>query len=560
MFLGFSRSIRPYRNLQRIRQIFNILARHGFGYLIERFHLQTYLPWRRRWIRREEIPGSRMAIARRARIVCEELGPTFIKLGQLLSTRPDLLPAEFIQEFSKLQDQVAPLPVEDIIPLIERSMGFSLKDIFSFFDPQPAASASIAQVHKAVLSGGEKVVVKVRRPEIEEIIESDLAILSFLAGIIERRVPEANLIRARETVDEFRRAIRRELDFTIEARNTERIRNNLSSDSKIYIPRVFWNFCRPQVLVLERLEGVNLNEIDRAGEKFSGKEVSQIITRCFFHQIMENGFFHADPHPGNFILMENGQLALVDFGMVGRLTQELREKAARIFISLMERNTERLTEEYLALGIITSGVDLKEFRWDVEDLLDRYYGLPLGRISLGEVINEMGRIALRHHVRMPSNMYLLSRTLITLEGVVRQLDPEFNILETARHYAQTLLIRRFSPPRMKKALIRYFEDTFSVLQNFPHQLDRFFTRVERGELKVEFEHRGWEGLIAELDRAFNRLAFGLIIAALIVGSSLVMQRDSGPQFLGFPFLGIIGYLAAGILGIWLIISIFQSGR
>lgn len=556
----FTRPIRPYRNLRRMRLIVNVLAKHGFGYLVGRLHLRGYLSWRRRWTRREAVSASRLSMAGRIRAVCEELGPTFIKLGQLLSTRPDLLPPEFISELSKLQDWVAPLPAEEILPIIEQSFNSSLEKVFLFFDPVPVASASMAQVYRATLPEGEKVVVKVRRPKIEEVIDADLAILSFLAGIVDNQIPEMRVVQGREVVEEFKRVIRRELDFTAEARNADRIRNNLPSDSRVHIPKVFWNYCRPNILVMERVEGIKLNEINKAERKFSGKELAQIITRCFMHQILGDGFFHADPHPGNLIIMQDGHLALLDFGMVGRLSPEFRGKVIRLIHNLIERDTERIAEVILTMAVISPGFNVRDFQWDIEDLLEQYYGLPLSKISLGKLIDEIGRIAFHYRIWIPRDMYLLSKTLLILEGVVRQLDPEFNLLETTRLYARSLLLRRISPREVEKTLVRYFEDTLIFLQNFPPRMNRFLDRVEKGELNVQFEPRKLEQLIAEQNRAFNRLALAFVITGFIVASSLLMQSKIGFQFLGLSLLGIIGYLVAGVLIVFMILSIFRSGR
>ena len=550
---------RTYKNLYRLRQIINVLIRHGFGHFIEKLNLHVFLSPLRRLIgvKRKEKTGP----AGRLRQVLEELGPTFIKFGQVLSSRPDLLPEDFYLELAKLQDKVTPFPFSQVKEIVEKELGSPLTEIFSQFIEVPFASASIAQVHEAKLKSGEEVVVKVERPGIQEIISSDIAILQYLARLAERYIPEARVYNPAGMVNEFSYIIQQELDFTVEASHADKIRNFFKGDITIVIPQVFWDYTSPRVLTMEKVKGIKINDfeaLDRAG--FDRRKLAFDGVDIFFRQIFDHGFFHADPHPGNIFVLEDGRLAFVDFGMVGRISKNTLKIIARIFAAMVKRDSDEILQGYLALGVLGDELDRVSFLREVEELLDLYHDVPLKRIRAEDFFIKMVRLSSRHHLRLPQDFVLLGKTIFVMGGLGRELYPDFNILEVAEPFARRLLARRFEPKEIASSMVKAGEEVISLLATFPRQWREIMGKLNRGEMKMEFEHKGLDNFIMELDRSSNRLAFSLIIAAIIIGSSLIIRIDKGPKLFDYPLLGIVGYLMAGILGLWLVVAILRAGK
>lgn len=550
---------RTYKNLYRLRQIINVLIRHGFGHFIEKLNLHVFLSPIRRLIgvKRKDKSGA----ASRLRQVLEELGPTFIKFGQVLSSRPDLLPEDFYEELAKLQDKVTPFPFSQVKEIVEKELGRPLTEIFSQFIEVPFASASIAQVHEAKLKSGEVVVVKVERPGIQEIISSDMAILQYLARLAERYIPEARLYNPAGMVNEFSYIIQQELDFTVEASHADKIRNFFKGDITIVIPQVFWDYTSPRVLTMEKVKGIKINDfeaLDRAG--FDRRKLAFDGVNIFFRQIFDHGFFHADPHPGNIFVLEDGRLAFVDFGIVGRISKNTLKIIARIFAAMVKRDSDEILQGYLALGVLGEKLDMASFLREVEELLDRYHDVPLKRIRAEDFFIKMVRLSTRHYLRLPQDFVLLGKTIFVMGGLGRELYPDFNILEVAEPFARRLLARRFEPKEIASSMVKAGEEVISLLATFPRQWREIMGKLNRGEMKMEFEHKGLDNFIMELDRSSNRLAFSLIIAAIIIGSSLIIRIDKGPKLFDYPLLGIVGYIMAGILGLWLVIAILRAGK
>jgi ubiquinone biosynthesis protein len=554
-------SIRHVRNIRRLRQIVGAFARRGFGRLILRLQLRPHLPFATRLEVLRERELARQAIPERLRLAFEDLGPSFIKLGQLLSARPDLIPADFVAELKRLQDRVPAVPFPLVRRIVEEAVGRPLGEAFRSFQETPIGSASIAQAHRAVLPTGEEVIVKVQRPGIGPLIERDISVLRTLAGLLERYVPELSQYNPGGVVDEFARAIRRELNFTREASAGERLRRSFRDSPAVYIPRVFWEYTTPRVLTLERVEGTPIDEgarLEAAG--FDRTRLATAVAEAFMHMVFVEGFFHGDPHPGNLLVLKDGVLALVDFGIVGRIDDEVREAAANVFIALINRDFEDLVAQLLRLGVVGEGADLRAFQADLTDFVEPYYGRELGRIAVGRVVSEAIELAHRHGVRFPADLVLLGKTLLTVEGVARELDPGFNLLPLARPYATRLLRDRARPERLAAAVARAARDYGELARALPGQARQILTKIAQDRLKVEFVHVGLDNLIREMDRSSNRIAFGTVVASLIVGSSLIMVAGKGPLLFGFPVLGIAGFLFAGLLGLGLAIAILRSGR
>ncbi|MDY0095536.1 MAG: AarF/ABC1/UbiB kinase family protein [Candidatus Vecturithrix sp.] len=546
------------RNVQRVRHIATVLIKHGFGQVIEKLDLE-YRIFVKKFAKTSSNIQPQLSIAERSRMVLEELGPTFAKLGQVLSTRPDLLPASFIYELKKLQDHVPPISFDEISDQITISLGKSPDQIFSFFDPRPIASASIGQVHQAILrSTNEKVVVKVQRPSIRSIIESDLDILYLLARLIEHSIQETQTYSPTGIIQEFDKAIHRELDYTIEAQNIIRFRHNFEHDRTVYVPRVYRDFSTRNVLVIEFVEGTKISELKNSAEEKS--RIARNGFRSILKQIFIDGFFHGDPHPGNLFVMENLAIAFLDFGMMGRLDQEMKDELADLLIAVIHQDVKQIAEILANIGTQTEKINMRVFRNDVSDILDRYYGVPLHQIELGKVTREMMEVALKHHVKIPPDYTLMIKALLTIESIGKQLDPNLNAIEEARPMVTRILRERWNPQRMVSQSLTTFKNLTQIFTDIPLQLHQILDEMRNGKLRIEFEHVHLERLILVLDTASNRIAASLVLAALIIGSSIIMHTDKGPMFMDFPLLGIIGFVSAGVIGFWLLLSIVRSGK
>jgi ubiquinone biosynthesis protein len=550
--------LHTFRNVQRVRHITTVLIKHGFGQVIEKLDLE-YRIFVKKFAKSSQEITPQLSTAERARMVLEDLGPTFTKLGQVLSTRPDLVPINFITEFKKLQDRVPPIGFQEISDQITLALGKSPEQIFASFDPRPIASASIGQVHKAqLLSTNEEVVVKVQRPVIRSIIESDLDILYLLARLIENNIPETKMYSPIGIVEEFDKAIHRELDYTIEAQNMIHFRRNFMHDKTIYIPKVYRELSTRNVLVTEYIHGTKISEVIRSSEE--KKQLARIGFRSILKQIFIDGFFHGDPHPGNLFVLDNNAIAFVDFGMMGRLDQEMKDDLADLLIAVINQDIGQIAHILAHLGVQTTTIDMRDFRRDIADIMDRYYGVPLHQIELGQVTREMVDVALKHQVKIPPDYTLMIKALLTIENIGKQLDPDLNAIEESKPMVTMILKERWNPRRIFSDSLVNFKNLSLTLKEFPVQLHQILEELRQGKLRIEFEHVHLERFILMLDTASNRITAGLVIAALIIGSSIIMHTNRGPIFMGFPLLGIIGYVAAGIIGFWLLLSIFRSGK
>lgn len=554
--LGLNRRIRHYR---RYRQITEAMIRHGFGYLVEQLELFPFIPVRRRFFWRGEPPRA-LSLGARIRMLMESLGPTFVKFGQLLSTRTDVLPPEITEELAKLQDNVPPFPVDQVIALIESETGEPLEASFASFDHEPLAAASIAQVHRAVLHDGSEVVVKVRRPGIDETIATDIEILTGLAHLVQERLrPE--LVDPVELVREFARGIRRELDFTIEGRYIMRFRENFASFPGVKIPKVYWRFVTPRMLVMEYIEGVKIDQLEQLDAwGIDREELARRGAEAFLKQVMLDGCFHGDPHPGNLLVQRDGTLAYLDFGIVGRLDEATMSHLAELFVGFVDADVERVMKALARAGAFRSGIDELALRDDLLDLIDHYHGRPLGDVVISEVISEALEVAYRHRLKLPQDLYLLARAFVTMEAVGRSLNPRFNVVDIAQPFVQSLLRRKLDPVRVAKRIAGETQEALELLARIPVSLDQALDRLNRGELQIAFQHRGLDRLINRIDIVSNRISFSVIIGALIVGSSLIIQTQRGPLLFDLPLLGVLGYVVAGIFGMGLILSIVRSGR
>ena len=561
--LTFARINRNIRSIRRYRNILGILIKYGFGHVVEQLNIDYYLELGRRIVTLGTAPKNidRLSQAERLRLAMEELGPTFIKLGQILSTRADVIPREFIEEFSKLQDRVPSLPVEEIHEQISRELGMPMEDIFEDFSAVPIAAASIAQVHRARLRSGEDVVVKVRRPGIVEVIETDLDILSGLAYLVENHVPGGELYDPSGLVKEFRRTIYREMDFSREGHTIDRFAVNFEDDPTVYVPQVYWDFTGDSVLTMEYVEGIKVSELELLDSRgYDTKAIARNGANAFLKQVLEHGLFHGDPHPGNFFILEGDRICMLDYGMVGRLDETMKYRMVDFIMAVLQKDVDRIISLLLYSGELTDETDIKALRRDLTEFIDEYYEIPLKDIRVGKLLMDFVDMMTEYRIKFPSDMMLLGKALVTMEGIGRQLDPEFNMVEYLRPFMEKMVRERLNPASLSKDMFNVLQSYGSLFKNLPRDLKEFINRVNRNKFKIDLEHRGLEKLIADLDKSSNRLSFALVIGSLIVGSSLIIQSDKGPLLFGLPVLGILGYLIAGFLGLWLAIAILRSGR
>ena len=560
--MTFLRIHLAYKNIQRLRQIITILIKHGFYPIIERIHLTKLISLPQRILGKKVIVQQEaISFAVRTRLAFEELGPTFIKFGQILSTRPDILPEEFIRELLKLQDEVPPFPFPDVVRVIENEFKKPVKELFKDIDEKSVAAASIAQVHRAVTMDGEDVVIKVQRPNIETTIDDDISILQYLAKLIVKYIQESKVYDPVGMVEEFAITIKREMDFTLEASYTERFKKKHSNDPRIFIPSIYWNLTGKKALTMERITGIKIDNIEKLRQSgIDTEKISHLVAEVLFRQIFEFGVFHGDLHSGNIFVLGPEKVAFVDFGIVGRVDQEMQENLADIFVGLVSEDYELLTKVYLKMGILPEDIDEASFKREYHDILFAYFGKPFKITSIGELLMNYIRLASRYKVKMPRELLLLDKCILELEGLGRLLHPDVNVLVESQQFAQQLIAKRFGPAAMAKGAVDTVKEYQTFVHTFPSQMGQILKKMMSDKFTIDFVHKGLEELMGEMDRSSNRLTFGVIVAALIIGSSLVMAFGGGPKIFSYPFLGILGFIAAGVLGLWLAFLILRSGK
>ncbi len=563
---GILRFLQTYKNIGRIRHIVSVLLKHGFGQFIEQINLHRFIPLRKRL----KIFGRWQTIEKhttpeRLRMVFSELGPSFIKLAQILSSRPDIITSAYAEEFNKLQDKVPPFPAEEAGKIIESELERPLKEIFTDFDKTPVAAASIAQVHNATLKNGEKVIVKVQRPDIREMIDRDISILGAIARLMIKYIPESKFFNPEGIVDEFSKAVRKELDFRLEARNAQHFEANFAESCNIYIPAIHRDLLSEKVIVMERLDGVRIDDIKGIESLGIGKsDIAKKCVEAYLKMIFEDGFFHADPHPGNIFVMPDGRIGFMDFGIVGWLTPDVIENMARAFLAFFNKDFDALVARYIDLGLVAEEIDIEifkdKFKTDLMDLCENLYGLTISEINFIEYLGSITHIAIKHGLKMPSNLLLMNKTMLIFDNIVRQLDPNFDLVSAAEPYAAKLVKRRLSPQGAFERTKKNLSDVSDLLIAAPKQINRLLGKALKGELGLKINTVGMDKLIKDIDRSSNRLAFSIIVAAIIVGSSLLIQSGIGGKVFGLPTVGAIGFFVAFVLGFWLLISILRSGR
>ena len=553
-----TREARSQRSLGRLTEIAEVAVRHGFGYFLRRHRLSDLVPWGER----DPIEATASDRGRRLREMLDELGPTFVKFGQLLSTRPDVVPPDIVVELRGLQDDVKPVPFGQVRGVLEAELALRVEQAFLEFDELPIASASIGQVHRAVLPDGREVAVKVQRPAAPSQIEADLGLLYQAARLLKERVRALEFIDPQELVDEFARSIRLELDYGHEARNAETFHRNFVRNEDVVVPRVIRQYSTGRVLTLEFLRGKKVSELDvetmRPDER---RAIAYRMADTWMTMVFRHGFFHADPHPANIFVLETGQLGLVDFGQAGKLTDEDMARLTRLFVDAATENIDSLPRRLRELGVRYAADREEEFRDELRTLFDRYYGVRLSDIDPLQVIREGFQLIYSLNLRLPSRFVMLDKAIATLASVGTEVYPDFNVFEVAKPYARGLLADRFQPRVIAQRARIEALALGSVARELPYQAHDVLEALRDGTFKMTISSPGVDHIDQHLHQASNRIAVALIVAGGLIGSSVIgVFAKSGPHIIGLHLLSFVGFMLSATFGLWLIWGILRHSR
>ncbi len=550
------------RDLPRLHEIASVLVRYGMGDMMRRLGVVTLLERAGKILHwRESTENEHLEPAERLRRALEELGPTFVKLGQIMATRVDMFPPHWIAEFEKLQHQVAPVDFAEIRAELEAVYGDSLTSLFREVDAQPLAAASIAQVHPAVLHDGTEVILKVRRPGVRGKVEADLRILEHIARLVELEIPESRRYQPVRIVEQFRKSLRREMDLAMEARNIERFASNFQGDEKIKIPQVYWQWTNEMVNVQERIHGIPGTHFREA--PLQGMELSRLAANgadAVLKMILLDGFFHADPHPGNIYFMPDHRIALVDFGMVGYLSEQRRNQLVDLLAALAKRDSEGMLNVLLEWTSDDADIDEHKLATDVSELVLNYEHVELKDVNIANVFAEVTAIMRDNSLVLPSDMSLLFKALITLEGLGVQLDPNFHMVDHLTPFVRKVIFARYQPEVLLRRGKHGAVELLHVLTGLPRDLLRLMREARRGRLRIDLDLRRLEQFGYQLDATANRITMGILTASLVIGSAIVMTVQAGPKIMGMSFFGIAGFLLAFINSVWIVFSIWRSGK
>ena len=552
------RPVSTFRSLKRAGDILAVFVKHGWGRYVERLQLKGLLPAAAR-----EGSASGLSDAQRLRIALEELGPTFVKFGQLLSVRQDLFPEEVTTELQKFQDAVAPFPSAQARQIIERELGRPVSELFAAFEDTPLAAASIAQVHAATLLDGTAAIVKVQRPGIEQVIHADLEILFACARLLQQHVPESRRYDPLGLVEEFADTIVKELDFRLEGHNAERFSANFKDEPSVFVPRILWDLSAQRILTQERSTG------HRAASGYPAdpnerRRLADTVARLFLTQLFEHGYFHGDPHPGNVFIMHDGRLCFHDFGIDGRLSPHDQDNLRLLVLAIVTRDAEAMADLYFDMGVAGTSVDRDAFARDLSKALEQYYSVSAHAYSFGEILRQFVRLGQRYQIRMLREWLLVVKAFMLIESQAAALDPGFSMITALQHYTPRMLGKQFLPELSAiSGLVKAYRAGSAlrlIALGLPETLAKALRQLKKGEAVLRIRHENLEELEQRVDRASNRLSFSMIIAAIVIASSIVMSYHTGPHFEGIPLLGLIGYGLAAFLGLWWAIAILRSGK
>jgi len=556
------------QHLRRYREIVFVFIKYGFGAIIDNIGILKHINVRRKILKQTNDENiAKLSRGERLRLALEELGPTFIKMGQILSTRSDILPKDIIKELEKLQDKAPAFSFDEVKSVIQNEFGESLEEAYAEFEPTPLAAASIAQVHKALLWSGKTVVVKVQRPGIEKIIAQDMRILEDIAKFVDNHTKYGKIYNFTKMVEDFKKRLEEELDFRIEGENAEKFKKNFLKDKKVKIPSIIWTHTTRRVLTMEYIGSIPLNDfnaIDEAG--LDRGAIARNLAKSVLNQILRDGFFHGDPHPGNIMVLQDGTIAFLDFGMVGSLSPERKRQFSKMLLGIVYKNSRMIIESIIDLNAVTLNVNMKKLEKDINNLRDRYVEIPLEKLKVGEVLNGIFDLVFSYNIVIPNEFNMLAKSLITLEGIVEKLDPKISVLEVAKPIAKQLIPKMFSTQHMKEEIINATMDYSRLIKELPSFLLNFLRKTEEENYAVELKIRDLENLEKRVDKVFNRLstsiillALSIVIAGILIGSG--MSANAGAEM--YKLNGIIlkiGLAIAFVIVLGLAISIFRSGR
>jgi len=552
--------LKTYATMQRYRQIMFVLLKYGFEDLIVTLGVEEFLG--RKWSplrKKMENRVAYLARAARIRMALQELGPTFVKMGQALSTRSDMLPEDILAELIHLQDQVPSFPVDEVKRIIERELGHSCQELFASFDVTPLAAGSIGQVHRARLKDGSEVVIKVQRPGIRRKILVDLEIIHHLAGLMERHLELGQVHKPTAIVDEFSRTLTKELDYFVEAANIDRFNALFSDHPHIYVHRLYREHSSRHVLTLEYIKGHRPSNVE--GLKMAGLNPTEIAARgahLLMEQVFKHGFFHADPHPGNLLIMEKNVICFLDFGMVGRIDRDSREQFAELLAHVVARDEVRTADVLLKLTHSHSLVDRLLLEREISELIDQYLYRPLKELELGPMIRAMMDLTVRHDLRIPASFFLLIKSLTQIEDLGRNLSPDFDFSTQLAPFIRELLMQRYKPQRVARQVYDTLGDLIYLLREVPGELRELLKQARGGKFKIELEHLGLKPLRGTMEKVSNRISSAIVLGSLIVGSSVIVHSGVPPKWHDIPVIGLAGYLISMVMGFSLLRSIMKS--
>lgn len=548
------RITRRWRHLARMVEAAGILARYNGYNIIDHLGLHDLVPAGIR------PPEGEADFPSKLRAALGELGPTFVKLGQLLSTRPDIVPPRYLEELVKLQDTAPPVPFDKVRKVVEEELGEPMEEAFLYFSRTPIAAASLGQAHTAALHDGAAVVVKVQRPDVRRVVEVDTELIFDLAHWLMQRSERARVLNVVDLVEEFRLTTLDELDYTREGRNMDRLRGNLSAYRKLHVPEVYWELTTTRVLTQERLHGTKITDVERLRERgIDPAVVARLLGEVFMKQIFIDGFFHADPHPGNIIVLDDGSIGLLDFGMVARMDESMRESVTRLLVSFVEQDSPAFAERILMLGRELQRLDRKRFTADADRMLRRYYDLPARDVNIGALLRDTLDLCTVHAIQLPSSFGMLVKVLANLDGITKQLDPDYSYVETARRFLARAMAQRFRWDAVQLDAYRAAADAKHLLADLPMRGNQVLSKLVEGELSVQLQHEGIENVTRHLDKIGNRIAYSLVVAALLIGSALFSLANIPPFIRGYPVIGFATFVGAVAMGIWLLAAILRSG-
>ena len=554
--------LKTRRHLHRYREIIGIFLKYGFRDVITKSHIREIpAAEKQKASKSGKINLKQYSHWERIRMALEELGPTFIKLGQIMSNRPDLLSPELIWELEKLQTGVPPFPFEEAKKLIESELGKPMQSVFQRFDREPVASASVAQAHRARLKSGEEVIVKVQRPNIEETINTDIEILMRLAGIFERLILQAETLDAVSIIEEFGKSLNREIDFINEAMHIEKFAANFEGEKSLVVPAVFRECSTKRILTMEFIDGTHVSEMKKLREKrIDTKKTADIGTRLVLEQIFEHGFFHADPHPGNVMVLEDNRICFLDFGMMGMILPKHRNYLSNIMVGIVNQDAEAISKSLINFSRSGGIENREELEYEIFVLSEQYSHLPLKDINMGDLLPKMLSIILDYNLRLPANIFMLTKALITIEGVGRKLDPDYDLMSHIEPFANELIKRRFKPDRLKKDALTTAVKMRDLMSKLPEDTGEIIDVLKSGKTKIDFERSGLHQVFRRLGNITNRITLSIVFASLIIGSALTFNSMVPPLWRGMPLLGLAGLAGALLTGVLLFITILRNNR